>query len=277
MSALDATWWPWVFGGLAGCSVLVWCALFLDTVRQVLRRLAQRSTRRYQRRSAMAPRELASNVVAEAVLLNQADGQWQFWQLVCGGGGLTLTLIAFWQISPFLAPLGLAGVFIPRLVASMRASRARWQYQTDIRALLISLDLLVGLGGTLEMALRQSVGQVPADHLVARRLRYHLEQYPGQPEAVIQALAADFRSTELTDLALRVEGARRGGMITYSEAVQVVARDLQERLQQQAEERIEGAPTRMIIPMLAGLFPPPLILLVYPLAMTIMAGLGIAP
>jgi pilus assembly protein TadC len=92
------------------------------------------------------------------------------------------------------------------------------------------------------------------------------------PEAVLQRLADELRSRELRLLLARVRAAHLGGGST-TEALRAAAADVSAEIAQQVETEIEGAPLRLVFPMLALLLPPLLALVLYPPASLLIEGL----
>ncbi|MBK7782004.1 MAG: hypothetical protein IPJ58_14800 [Ardenticatenia bacterium] len=88
-----------------------------------------------------------------------------------------------------------------------------------------------------------------------------------EPEAVIRALAEDFQSEHLTELAERLDMAHEGGL-SYSEAVNLTLDDVEEEIRINVEKEIERAPVVLTIPMIIGVFFASLALLGFPLIMT---------
>ncbi len=138
--------------------------------------------------------------------------------LVLGAGGIDYTLQRVWVFQR------------KRVLSTIEATRARLlarmgrpdRYQVDLRQIrdfVIGLQLGTSLDETLSGALLRTAEQMAGGGVFAQRLLKHVEtRLSIAPEEVIQALAEDFRSEDLRDLALRLELAREGG-ISYERAL----------------------------------------------------------
>jgi hypothetical protein len=238
-------------------------------------RLLQFRRRRFLRRAMVLPpgqkRDLLP--IPEEDYLGLSGTNWQMVQVVTAILGLAVAYLVFAETSPLFALVGLLGGLAPRLAMKAVAAEAQWRHLREIRDFITSLRLAVTLNETLSRALMDIAGREEGYSLFARRLRHHLDtRLSTSPEAVIGGLAEDFRSKELRDLLLRLEAARRGGL-SFAEALLTSAREVEAEIQERVEMSIEDAPARLLLPTLVGFFPNVFILLILPLAMTVLAGI----
>jgi Flp pilus assembly protein TadB len=201
-----------------------------------------------------------------------------FWMVVAGLAGLAFT----WMLldGP-LEVLGLGAGVVPIVWQRRRLERARHETRRQVAWLIEEVRLRLIFGGSLGPVLAMLAEEARAG-AVFDRLRLHkdLISFEG-PEAVLDRLASDLRSPELRLLLRRVRGARRGGT-SYSEALQAAAAEVAREVVRRAEIAVEGAPMRLLFPMLILLLPPILTLLLYPPAYGLIdtltgAGSGIIP
>ena len=88
-----------------------------------------------------------------------------------------------------------------------------------VRDFVLTLQLSLSLAETLAGALTQAAKQFGKRGAFGQRLVTRVRsQLQVEPEAVIRALAEDFQSEHLTELAERLDMAHEGGL-SYSEAV----------------------------------------------------------
>jgi len=280
----------WLAGGFAalvglGAGGLVLVALQTGAAALPVLRWRWRGWRRRptlaERIGAFRPpaEALPPEVLTEAAALDLAGPPWLAWQVLCGVGGVALGWLIFSDISPLFAGAGLVAVFLPRLVMRLRADAARWATRRAVRNLLISLRLAVGLGQQLARAL-QVIDDLWAQDstCLAQRLRWHTQRQlagPG-PLAVFAALARDFRSRELDDLVLRLQASRQGATPAAA-ALRAAAESLEIDLTNEARKSIKAATIQLLFPMLLGLFPPILLLLLLPLAVAALTGFATIP
>jgi hypothetical protein len=151
-----------------------------------------------------------------------------------------------------------------------RRLRRRAVYDVDlptVRDFILTLQLSLSLAETLAGALQQASRQFGVRGAFGQRLQKRVRsQLQVEPEQVIRALAEDFDSKHLTELADRLDLAHEGGL-TYSEAVTASLEDVEEEIRINVEKDIERAPVMLTIPMILGVFFSALSLLGYPLLM----------
>lgn len=134
-----------------------------------------------------------------------------------------------------------------------------------IRDFILTLQLSLSLSETLAGALVQAGRQFGERGDFGKRLSTRIRsQLQVEPEQVIRALAEDFKSEHLGELAERLEMAHEGGL-SYSEAVEITLDDVEEEIRIMVEKDIERAPVMLTIPMIIGVFFAALALLGYPL------------
>jgi hypothetical protein len=149
-----------------------------------------------------------------------------------------------------------------------RKLRKKPQFEVDlptvrdfVLTLQLSLSLAETLAGALTQASRQFAERGQFGIRLATRVRSQLQV---EPEAVIRALAYDFDSEHLHELAERLEMAHEGGL-SYSQAVDTTLEDIEEEIRIHVEKEIERAPVMLTIPMIIGVFFAALALLGFPL------------
>jgi len=182
--------------------------------------------------------------------------------LIAFGGG------AWSRIKLFQRNRGLARLarYSPRRL--WRRGRKKSALQVDlptIRDFILTLQLSLSLAETLAGALMQAGRQFGDRGVFGQRLTTRVRsQLQVEPEAVIRALAEDFNSEHLTELADRLDIAHEGGL-SYSEAVNATLDDIEDEIRINVEKEIERAPTMLTIPMIIGVFFAALALLGFPL------------
>lgn len=198
---------------------------------------------------------------------------WHLLQLAGAVAGVLALSLVFSETTPQFALAGLAGGLVPGLVRRQITERAREQHLGAVRDFVTALRLLVSMGDTLSRSLMR-LAEGEERSLFDRRLRHHVAtRLASSPEVVIEALAHDFRSPELENLLLRLRASQKGGL-SGGEAVRSTAEEVEAEMAERAELAIEEAPTKLVLPMLVGLFPTILVLLLYPLANAFLAGLS---
>jgi tight adherence protein C len=157
--------------------------------------------------------------------------------------------------------------------------RATKKYHTslsDVRDLVISLQLGTSLEATLTGSLARAAEQFSERGDLGERLRRHVESRLSiSPQAVLEGLADDFDIQQLDEVLERVRMAEEGG-ISYNRVLTVSADAIEEDIRGQIEEEIEKAPIRMTLPMIAGVFFPALILGLVPLLASGLSQMNVA-
>jgi hypothetical protein len=156
-----------------------------------------------------------------------------------------------------------------------RRLRKKPAYQVDlptVRDFILTIQLSLSLAETLAGALQQAARQFGERDVFGERLTTRVRsQLQVEPEKVIAALAVDFESAPLTDLADRLEMAHEGGL-SYGEAVTTTLEDVEEAIRIDVEKEIERAPVMLTIPMIVGVFFASLALLGFPLLVVMMSS-----
>ena len=198
---------------------------------------------------------------------------WNLWRIVGAVVGVTLAYLLLAERNPIFAAFGLAGVFAPRLIRAYLIRRRKVDVDRQVRDLIFLLRPALSVLGGLRPALEQVAERLDSG-VVRDRLCFHLERsFSVEPASVIQELAHDIGSAELDNLLLGITAAKRGGM-GYGEAVIRAAEEASERIREEARIAIEETPIRMIVPMLALLVPPFMVLALYPLLARLLALLN---
>lgn len=206
-----------------------------------------------------------------------SDVRWRVAGLLGGVAGMVVLYLLFAEMgTPYLALVlvGAGAALVPQMVKRTRRRAVEWRYLREIRDFITSLRLAVSLGETISQALL-GIAEQEGESLFHERLHHHVRTKlaTSTPEKVLEALARDFRSQEIGALLRRLTAARGGGL-SYGEALRASAERVEQEMVQAAEYAIEEAPTRLVLPMLIGLFPTVVVLVVYPLAMALIAGIA---
>ena len=136
---------------------------------------------------------------------------------------------------------------------------------SDIRDLVISLQLGTSLDATMTGALERSAEMFEERGDLGERLRRHVDSKLAiSPEAVLEALAKDMDSEQLRELLNRIQMASEGSL-NYYEVLSVSVFTIEEDMRREIEKQIERAPVQLTVPMVAGVFLPALILGMIPL------------
>ena len=143
---------------------------------------------------------------------------------------------------------------------------------TEIRDFAVNLQLATSLEETLSGALIETAEQFANRGVFGQRLKRQVESKLAiSPEEVIRGLAEDFESEELRGMLSRLEMARDGGTSSV-EAVRVSAEDIENKIRAKVERDIQRAPVILTIPMVAGVFFAAIVLMIYPLAVQLIAS-----
>lgn len=233
----------------------------------------QRGWRRRLRRAVWlatrAPTDTGARLPNETEVYGLPD-RLALWVIGFSVGGLVLTILAGFG-SLFL--LGLLAGLLPLWWRRRQLAQARFETRRQVGILIEDLQLRLGFSSTLGAALAGLAEEANPMEVVGARLRLQRDRLALEgPEAVLQRLADELRSRELRLLLARVRAARLGGGST-TEALRAAAADVSAEIAQQVETEIEGAPLRLVFPMLALLLPPLLALVLYPPASLLIEGL----
>ena len=136
----------------------------------------------------------------------------------------------------------------------------------DIRDFTFNLQLGTSMAATLSGALMQTAQQFAARKgIFGERLRRQVDaKLASSPEDVILGLAEDFDSSHLRELLDRLVMAREGG-VSYERALSISVDSVEEDIRSRIEMEIQAAPTKLTIPMVLGIFGPPVVIGMLPL------------
>lgn len=193
------------------------------------------------------------------------------WMLLCATVGLLATM-ALIPEGPARS-IGLVAGVLPLAWKRQRLGALRQEIRKEVADLLENIRLQMAFGGSLAgslMALADGGGDGP----VYRRLRVYRETLWLQgPEAALRKVADELESPELQMFLARLEMARHG-RASYERVLEEAVNDAVHENRKSAEEEIEGAPLRLLLPMLFLLFPPVLVLVLYPPAYALIGQLA---
>ena len=207
-------------------------------------------------------------------LYGWSEAHWRGAGLLAALAGMVVLYLLFAEMgTPYLALVGAGTALVPQMVKRSQRRSVGWRYLREIRDFITSLRLAVSLGETISQALL-GIAEQEGETLFRERLRHHVRTKlaTSTPEKVLEALARDFRSPEIVALLRQLAAARAGGL-SYGEALRASAERVEQEMVQAAEYAIEEAPTRLVLPMLIGLFPTVVVFVLYPLAMALIAGI----
>jgi hypothetical protein len=257
--------------GLAGAGA--W--LLLITLGQTLVSLVGR-VRLYRR--ARAEQHLAryrttapaTSTLPDHVLYGYPDVSWQ-------ALGLGLAVVGILALLPVLGfPGALVAVVLeraPALVRGQLVREGRARLRLRIRDFVDDLREAVAIYGSLGKALDALVAtqgeRVDAVALtLARRARSRSAQLSA--DQVLDGMAADLKSPDMREVAAQVRLALAGGM-DLAEALSAVAETLSEVIAAEVNVRLQAAPNTYVMPMVLFMFGPLLILMLYPVALRVVA------
>jgi len=136
----------------------------------------------------------------------------------------------------------------------------------DIRDFAFNLQLGTSMESTLSGALRETADQFATRKGVfGERLKKQVDaKLSSSPEAVIEGLAQDFDSLQLREMLDRLAMAREGG-VSYERALSISVDSIEEDIRAEVEKEIQQAQTKLTVPMVVGVFGPPLVIGILPL------------
>jgi len=270
--------------------------LLLEYVGEGLVRLHRRS--RAGRLAAMLqPQEAEKKAPSEDALFGLDGVNWPLVMLVAGVIGVGLSSLVFGELAPPARPIGIVLGLLPLAVRSYLRRQGQQKKRFTVRDFAADLRLLLplqgGLGPTLEMIAEEENGPStprrapgplaqgqraqgrlsPGQGLIAARIRSLLGMK--QPVEILDDLAAQLFSPELARLVRHIRAAIKGGE-SLERAVALAAEDMDAEIATAAEEAVESAPTRLIVPMAVLLLVPALILLFFPIADNLLNSLTMA-
>jgi len=263
------TWVLWIPAVLAalGVGLLTWTALssLADLARAGLGR-----RRRAVRRLLQSREQDDAGALSEAELygLPRSLLPWMAASALAG-------LIVSWALVDGPAQvLGVAAGVVPLVWKRRRIALRQQEIRRQVAELIQEVRLRLAFGGSLGAVLNTVAVEPGREGVVVERLRHHrrLILIEG-PEAVLAHLAEDLRSPELRMLLRRVRAARQGGA-SFADALRAAAEEVAVEMVRRADVEVEGAPLRLLFPMLIGLLPPILALALYPPAYGLIASLA---
>jgi len=207
--------------------------------------------------------------LGERELYGTSGVNWPAWQLVAGLAGIGLASLVF----PF--PLFVAGSalgFLPLFARNYLKRQGHARVRRQVRSFVDELSLMPLTSGLAPVLFRIADRNTPG--ILHDRLRLHIraQQLGSDALGVLRALADDLRSEDLADLCRQLDAARRGGG-SVEETLHAAALEMSAEMLAQARLAAEGAPNRMLIPALVTLFPPVLVLALYPAMMYLVDSL----
>jgi hypothetical protein len=242
----------WALGGIAG--------VLAGRTRRILDRIMM-PVREPERPSEEEVYGLPSNLTLPMIL--------------CAAGGLALTM----KMTGPVRFVGAMAAVVPLLWRQRALGMARQRARQELWGILEQVHLSLIFGGSFAATLMNVVdaSENEDDGVVHRRMRAHSQTLVLRgPEEFLENLSEELRINELRGLLRRVRAARRGGT-SYEEAVKSAIADVRQEIWRRAEVDVEGAPIRLLLPMVFTLFPTALVLILYPPAdmiRTMLAGAG---
>jgi hypothetical protein len=129
---------------------------------------------------------------------------------------------------------------------------------TDVRDLLITLQLGTSMQSTLSGSLTTAAEQFANRGVLGQRLRKNVEARLGNsPVAVFEGLVEDLDSPHLVRVLDRVRMASSGG-VSYHRVLTVSVEEIDQDIRVQIERNILKAPNQLTMPMIGGVFLPAL-------------------
>lgn len=130
---------------------------------------------------------------------------------------------------------------------------------TDVRDLLVSLQLGTSMQATLSGSLTRAAEQFAGRGVLGERLHKQVDaRLSNSPEAVFEGLVDDFDSPHLARVLDRVRMAASGG-VSYHQVLTVSVEELDQDIRVQIERNILKAPNQLTMPMIGGVFFPALV------------------
>jgi len=154
----------------------------------------------------------------------------------------------------------------PLPLAGLTGNRKKLQVPlSEIRDLVISLQLGTSMESTLTGALDKAAEQFADRGVLGERLRRHVDaRLSISPESVIEGLIEDLDCPQLVEVLERIRMASEGGL-SYNRVLSVSVASIEEDMRGEIEQAIQRAPTRLTLPMVAGVFFPAIVLGLLPL------------
>jgi len=213
---------------------------------------------------------LAAAALPDHVLYGYPDVSWS-------ALGLSLAAVGILGLLPVLGfPGALVAVVLeraPALVRGQLVREGRARLRLRIRDFVDDLREAVAIHGSLGKALDALVAtqgeRTDAIALaLARRARSRSAQLSA--DQVLDGMATDLKSPDMREVAAQVRLALAGGM-DLAEALSAVADTLSEVIAAEVNVRLQAAPNTYVLPMVLFMFGPLLILMLYPVALRVVA------
>jgi hypothetical protein len=187
----------------------------------------------------------------------------------------SLGVAASWTVlnGPMRFVGALAGI-APVLWKRRWLDNARQEARGQMADLITEMRLRLVFSGSLGAALRELAAE-DREGIVWERLQAHRDLLTvSGPEAALEAMVNEFRDAarELNMLLRRLRSARQGGG-SYAVALQKASEEAMEEIYRRAQMEVEGAPVRVLLPMLLFLFSPILVLVAYPMLAELMSSI----
>jgi hypothetical protein len=191
--------------------------------------------------------------------------------------GLGLAAVGFLALLPVLGfPGALVAVVLeraPLLVRGQLQREGQARLRLRLRDFVDDLREAVAIHGSLGKALDALVATQGArtDAIalaLARRARSRSAQLSA--DQVLDGMAADLKSPDMREVAAQVRLALAGGM-DLARALDAVAETLSEVIAAEVHVRLQAAPNTYVLPMVLFMFGPLLVLLLYPVALRVVA------
>jgi Flp pilus assembly protein TadB len=271
---------PLVIAGLLGLSAATLCWAASSAARDVLGGLARSlwwgRARRRLVELARSEEEKPDDLPSLDQLYGMPPVSWPALMLASGLAGWVIFVLAF-QLVPFMQLAGLAAAAVPIAARSYLRARGQQKLRRQVTRFVTDLRLSLAFTRSLGRSLHYLAGDAGPNEaadprgILFTRLRQYLRTRMA-PEEILERLSRDLRSKELQDLLERVDAATRGN-VTYAEALSTVAASMWSDECARAEEQVQSASTRMILPMVATLMGPLLVLAMLPAVYRVLAGL----
>ncbi len=239
------------------------CVALFDRVGSYRRSRAAQQLARYQATATTA-------ALPDHVLYSYPDLAWS-------ALGIGLAVVGCLALLPVLGfPGALVAVVLeraPYLVRGQLQREGQARLRLRIRDFVDDLREAVAIHGSLGKALDALVAAQGerSDALalvLARRSASRSAQLSA--DQVLDGMAVDLKSPDMREVAAQVRLALAGGM-DLAEALAAVADTLSEVIAAEVNVRLQAAPNTYILPMVLFMFGPLLILMLYPVALRVVA------
>jgi hypothetical protein len=191
--------------------------------------------------------------------------------------GIGLAVVGCLALWPFLGlPGALVAVVlerVPSLIRALLRREGRARLRLRVRDFVDDLREAIAIHGSLGKALDALVAaQGERNDAVALALARRARTRSAQTTAdqVLADMAADLKSADMREVADQVRLALASGM-DLATALDAVADTLSETIAAEVNVRLQAAPNTYILPMVLFMFGPLLILMLYPVALRVVA------